>query len=202
MTSERYDPTGNAGALDVAVRDLVRVDSRNGRYVIDMPLITCGGNRVSVSVWPGDDGTSFVVTDDGTAWFEVDAAGLSPRIYGTLARERSGRYGAVYDGRTMLFIQVASDRLRSAITSMGNLIKEVVDETAERTSAEHGQRASQILQDRLGRYIRRRAGRPLGRDPWRLDRFLFGGCDGIRRIRHGNFRRIFGKWCLDRCRIY
>lgn len=140
---------GRAAAIREAVDQLVSAHDFNGRVVIDMPLVTFGGNSVRVAVWPQDEGRTFIVSDDGMAFFEIDAAAFSHRTFRAVAGERSKVYGAKFDGHSMLFIEVSTDRLRGAIVAMANLVKDVVDETAERAARERAETIKGEMRDRL-----------------------------------------------------
>lgn len=137
-----------ASSVDEAVARLVSSDVLNGRYRISMPVVTCTGSMVDVSVWPEPDG-GFMVSDDGSAYFEITSGAFSERIFGSVARARCAVYGALFDGGTMLFIRVAADRLRGAIIAMASLIKEVVDETITRSIKAKAERERDLLYDRL-----------------------------------------------------
>lgn len=76
-----------------------------------------------------------MVSDDGLAHHEISTAIASDRIFSHVANSKCRRYGAEFDGGTMLFMRVDKARLRGAVVAMATLIKEVVDETIEKSFA-------------------------------------------------------------------
>lgn len=126
---------GRSPAVDDLVRDLCSSETLNGRYLLQMPVVTAYGSAVSVSVWPEGGGDTFMVSDDGLAYHEITTAMGSERIFSRVAKSRCERYGAQFDGCSMLFIRVDKERLRGAVITMASLTKEVVDETIEKSFA-------------------------------------------------------------------
>lgn len=120
-----------AVVMEAVVR-LVSVDALNGRYRVGLPISLCTGSMVDVSVWAEPNGT-FMVSDDGAAYFEISSGAFNDRIFQTVARAHSEAAGAMFDGGTMLFMRVKADRLRGAIIAMGHLIQSVVNETISRS---------------------------------------------------------------------
>lgn len=112
-------------------------------------------NRVCGDFWHVDAGrTHFHDTNlhthiDGVAYLEISASAFSDRIFNSVAKDRCTRYGATFDGGTMLFIRVPAERLRAAIISMANLVKEVVDETILRATRAKAETARDFLFTRL-----------------------------------------------------
>lgn len=124
----------SAEAVNEVVRSLCSSRFLNGRHRITLPTVTAYGSLVNVSVYhEGDD--SFMVSDDGSAYHEISTACANDRTFSSVAKAHCLRYGATFDGGTMLFIRVSSSRLRGAIIAMGSLIKEVIDETIEKSFA-------------------------------------------------------------------
>lgn len=135
MTDGQAGPLG----LEGTIARLVQATEVNGRVVIQMPVTTQFGGGISVTLWPEGGGT-FMVSDDGMAYHEALTAAASERIFVRVARDACRRYGASFDGSSMLFIRVATDRLKGAIIAMASLVKEVVDETIERSYAAKSER--------------------------------------------------------------
>jgi hypothetical protein len=126
---------GRDGTIDELVRALCSAETLNGRYLVQMPVLTAFGSMVSVSIWPEGGGDTFMVTDDSLAHYEVTAATGNERIFSGVARSRCARYGASFDGCSMLFIRVEKQRLKGAVVAMASLIREVIDETLEKSFA-------------------------------------------------------------------
>ncbi len=131
--AQHNDTSGRSSALETAVSSLVSMSFSHGRFRVDMPVILPSGSSATVTIWPEGGGETFMVTDDGAALFEVTSGAFSEAIFGRIARERCARYGAMFDGATMLYLRVSADQLRGAIVTMANLMKEVVDETINRS---------------------------------------------------------------------
>lgn len=148
MVSSNIAPLNRFPAVDEAVARLVSCDVLNGRYRIGMPVAMGTGTLVDVSVWP-EPGGSFLVSDGGIAHLEITSSAYSERIFSKVARDRCARYGATFDGATMLFFRVPADRLRGAIISMASLAKEVVDETIMRATRIKVETARDALFERL-----------------------------------------------------
>ena len=147
----KVDGTGRYPALDQAVREMVSSSFVQGRYRINMPVILASGSMASVTVWPEGGSDTFMVTDDGAALFELMSGAFSEKLFARVAKERCQRYGATFDGGAMLYLRVSAGQLKGAIITMANLMKEVVDETIQRSIT---QKASQIdfeLWDKLER---------------------------------------------------
>jgi hypothetical protein len=142
---------GNFPALDKAVSSLVSASFIQGRYRIDMPVLMPSGSAATVTVWPEGGGETFLVTDDGSAHFEVVSGAFNEKIFLRVAKDRCERYGAGLDGASMLFVRVSAERLRGAIVSMANLMKEVVDETVQLSIAQKARPIDQELWDKLER---------------------------------------------------
>lgn len=138
----------SATVVDGAVARLVSADTLNGRYRISMPVVTCTGSMIDVSVWP-EPGDSFMVSDDGSAHFEVTSGAFSERTFQLVAKAHCASYGALFDGGTMLFMRVTAGQLRGAIISMASLVKEVVDETVARSIKAKAETALDRLYERL-----------------------------------------------------
>jgi len=128
-------------ALDEAVRSMVSASFLQGRFRVEMPLMMPSGSVTTVTIWPEGSGESFLVTDDGASLFEVTSGAFNEALFARVARERCERYGAIFDGGAMLYLRVSPGRLRGAIIAMANLMKEVVDETIQRSV---NQKARQI----------------------------------------------------------
>lgn len=139
---------GAASHVENAVSRLVVLDTLNGRYRISMPVVTCSGSRVDVSVWP-EPGGYFTVSDDGACLIETTVSDQSDRVFRSVAMALSARYGASLEASSLCIRHVSADRLRGAIVSMANLIKEVVDETVERMAKAKGK----ALKDELFRQL-------------------------------------------------
>lgn len=143
------DTIGRYPALDEAVRTMVSSSFVQGRFRIEMPVVMPSGSVATVTVWPEGAGETFMVTDDGAALFEVVSGAFNERLFVRVAKERCGRLGAQFDGHSMLYIRVASDRLRGAIIAMANLMKEVVDETIQRSINQKAPQIDHALWDKL-----------------------------------------------------
>lgn len=142
---------GRYPALDDAVRSMVTSSLVLGRYRIDMPLLMPSGSMTTVTVWPEGQGETFMVTDDGAALFEIESGAFAERIFQRVAKERCPKYGAVFDNAAMFFLRVTPDHLRGAIIAMANLMKEVVDETIQRSVAQKAKQIDEELWDKLNR---------------------------------------------------
>lgn len=119
-------------AVAEAVSGLTSFDALNGRYRINLPIIMPSGGLIDVSAYPEPNG-SFLVTDDGAAFFEVSGYGVTRRSFFTVAKDRAVRVGATFDGNAFLFVRVRADQLKAAIISIGNLSAEVAAEVVERS---------------------------------------------------------------------
>lgn len=137
-----------SAAVDDAVARLVSADLLNGRYRISMPIATSTGSMVDVSVWPEPSNT-FMVSDAGTAYFEITSGAFNERTFQAVAKMRCATYGAMFDGGTMLFMRVTAPQLRGAIIAMGSLVKEVVDETVAKSIKAKAETARDRLFERL-----------------------------------------------------
>lgn len=135
-------------AVNDVVRSLCTSKVMNGRHRITLPTVTAYGSLVNVSVYH-EGGDSFMVSDDGSAYHEITTACANERTFSSVARSHSARYGASFDGCSMIFIRVSGPRLRGAIISMGSLIKEVVDETIEKSFATKVDRARERFVKRV-----------------------------------------------------
>lgn len=107
------------------------------------------GSASTVTVWPEGGGDTFMVSDDGGSLFEVMAGAFSGSIFRRVAKERCERYGAVFDGGSMIYLRVSAGKLRGAIVAMANLMKEVVDETIERSINQKARQIDLELWDKL-----------------------------------------------------
>ena len=145
------DRTGRSDALDEALRRMVSSTFVQGRFRVAMPIIMAGGSAATVTVWPEGNGETFMVSDDGGALFEVMSGAFSETIFRRVAKERCDRYGASFDGGSMLYLRVSSGRLRGAIIAMANLMKEVVDVTIERSVNQKARQIDLELWDKLDR---------------------------------------------------
>ena len=144
-------PRGARGALDRAVAEIVSVTDFNGRWRVQMPVHTRYGGGIDVSVWQEGDGTTFMVSDDGVAYGEVLTANASMRTFATVAKRSCDRVGASFDGASMLFIRVGAERLSGAIVAIANLVKEVVDETLEKSFAEKTRAMAEVFHEKVER---------------------------------------------------
>jgi hypothetical protein len=138
-------------ALDEAVRSMVSCRVVQGRFRVELPVILASGGAATVAVWPEGGGETFLVSDDGGALFEVMAGAYSETVFRRVAKERCDRYGANFDGGSMLYLRVSEGRLRGAIVAMANLMKEVVDETVLRSIEQTAQPIDLELWDKLDR---------------------------------------------------
>ncbi len=145
------DTLARYSALDEAVRSMVSSTFVQGRFRVELPVVMASGSAATVTVWPEGTGDTFMVTDDGASLFEVMSGAFSERLFGRVAKERCERYGATFDGGTMLYLRVSSDRLRGAIVAMANLMKEVVDETIHRSINQKARQIDLELWDKLER---------------------------------------------------
>jgi hypothetical protein len=145
------DNAGRFPALDEAVRSMVSTSFVHGRFRIEMPVVMASGSASIVTVWPEGIGDTFLVSDDGSALFEVMSGAFNESIFPKVAREKCERYGAKFDGGTMIYLRVSSGKLRGAIVTMANLIKEVVDETILRSIIQNSNRIDEELWDKLDR---------------------------------------------------
>lgn len=90
-----------------------------------------------------------MVSDDGAAFMEVLSGAFSETVFRRLAREKCERYGAAFDGGTMLYLRVSKDKLRGAIVAMANLMREVVDDTIHRSVDSRAHQIDQELWHKL-----------------------------------------------------
>lgn len=127
------DRSGRYPALDEAVRSMVSSTYVQGRFRVEMPVVMAGGSAATVTVWPEGNGETFMVSDDGGSLFEVMSGAFNEAIFRRVATEWCERYGATFDGGSMIYLRVSAGRLRGAIIAMANLMKEVVDVTIERS---------------------------------------------------------------------
>jgi hypothetical protein len=137
-------------ALDEAVRSMVTYKTVLGRFCVTMPVVLASGSYASVVVWPEGGGDTFMVTDDGAALFEITAGAFSENSFKKVATEKSKHHGATFDGAAMLYIRVSAAKLKVAIITMANLVKEVVDETIERSIGAKASEMDQMLWQKLG----------------------------------------------------
>ena len=116
-----------------------------------MPVVLPSGSCAAVTVWPEGGTETYLVTDDGASLFEVTSGAYSEHLFTRVARERSVRYGAGFNGSSMFYLRVTSDRLRGAIIAMANLMKEVVEETIHRSIDQKARQIDLELWDKLER---------------------------------------------------
>ena len=140
---------GRSAALDEAVRSLVSMTFVHGRFRVEMPVVLATGSAVTVVVWPEGSSETFLVSDDGAALFEVMAGAFNEATFRRVAKEKCDQYGAHFDGGSMIYLRVSQGKLRGAIVAMGNLIKEVVDETIERSVSQKAREIDFELWDKL-----------------------------------------------------
>jgi hypothetical protein len=145
------DKLGRSAALDQAVGSMVSASFVQGRFRVEMPVVLASGTAATVSVWQEGSGDTFMVSDDGSALFEIMAGAFSEPIFRRVAKEKSERYGAIFDGGSMLYLRVSGGRLRGAIIAMANLMKEVVDQTIERSINQKAPQIDLELWDKLDR---------------------------------------------------
>lgn len=143
-----------------SVGSLVSVDTLNGRYRVSLPIVMPSGGLVDVSIYR-EPGSTFMVSDDGTAFFEVAGYGVSKRSFTAVARERADRVGATFDGEALLFIRVGPEQLRAAIISIGNLSAEVASAVVERSVRSNAESARDQLFGRVEDAFR---GKPITHD--------------------------------------
>lgn len=143
------DPAGRFPALDEAVRSMVSSSFVQGRFRVDMPLVMPSGSVTTVTVWPEGAGDTFMVTDDGAALFEILSGAFNETTFARVASKNCARYGARFDGGSMLYLRVSSARLRGAIIAMANLMKEVVDETVHHSITQKARQIDLELWDKL-----------------------------------------------------
>jgi hypothetical protein len=143
--------TRRSDALEEALRTMVSSKFVQGRFRVEMPVVMAGGSAATVTVWPEGNGETFMVSDDGAALFEVMSGAFSETIFRRVAKEWCDRYGASFDGGSMLYLRVSRERLRGAIIAMANLMKEVVDVTIERSVDQKARQIDVELWDRLDR---------------------------------------------------
>lgn len=120
-----------------------------GRFRVEMPVLMASGSAAAVTVWQEGNGETFMVSDDGASLFEVMAGAFSETLFRRVARERCERYGAFFDGGSMIYVRVSAEKLRGAIVSMANLMKEVVDVTIERSISQKAPQIDLELWDKL-----------------------------------------------------
>lgn len=145
------DKAGRPSTLDEAVRSMVSSTFVQGRFRVEMPIVMASGSAATVTVWPEGGGDTFMVSDDGGSLFEVMSGAFSETIFRRVAKERSERYGANFDGGTMIYLRVSTGKLRGAIVAMANLMKEVVDETIHRSTDQKTRQIDLELWDKLER---------------------------------------------------
>ncbi len=151
VLEQHSDAGGRSATLETAIRSLVSLSYVHGRFRVDMPVVLPSGSSATVTICPEGGGETFMVTDDGAALFEVTSGAFSEPIFSRVARERCARYGAKFDGGTMLYLRVHADQLRGAIVTMANLMKEVVDETVNRSLHQNMRQIDLELWDKLER---------------------------------------------------
>jgi hypothetical protein len=145
------DKSGRFPALDEAVRSMVSTSFVQGRFRIEMPVVMAGGSASTVTVWPEGNGDTYMVSDDGAVLFEIMSGAFSESIFRRVAYDKCARYGANFDGGSMIYLRVSSGKLRGAIVAMANLMKEVVDETILRSISQNSHRIDEELWDKLDR---------------------------------------------------
>jgi hypothetical protein len=144
------DNAHRSAALDEAVCSMVTYKAVLGRFCVTMPVVLASGSYANVVVWQEGAGDSFMVTDDGAALFEVTAGAFSETSFKKVAAEKCAHHGAVFDGTAMLYIKVSAARLKVAIITMANLVKEVVDETVARSIGAKANEMDHLLWEKLG----------------------------------------------------
>lgn len=139
-------PGSHGAALNAVVHELCTMDILNGRYVIQMPVVTAFGSLISVSVWPEGNGDTFLVSDDGLAYHEANVAAASDRTFTSVASNKAKQAGAQFDGCSLLFMRVNKNRLKGSIIAMAELTKQVIDETIEKSfAAKHDQARERFI---------------------------------------------------------
>jgi hypothetical protein len=122
-----------------------------GRFRVEMPVVMPSGSVATVTDWPEGNEETFMVTDDGASLSEIMSGAFSERTFASVAKEKCERYGATFDGGAMLYHRVSAGRLRGAIVTMANLMKEVVDETIHRSINQKARQIDLELWDKLER---------------------------------------------------
>ncbi|MEQ3625949.1 MAG: hypothetical protein ABNH26_08580 [Celeribacter sp.] len=113
--------------------DLTGCHSTDQGWVVDMPLITLGGNAVRITVLPAGDG--FTVTDDGRALADAEGAGVCATDFRLAASAKAATYGVTIDEGALVFPMVRPDQVRGAVITLANAIKEILDKLADSVAA-------------------------------------------------------------------
>jgi hypothetical protein len=145
-TSARLDQDD---VIDALVRGLCGYEVLNGRYLVQLPVVTAFGSTVSVSIYPEGGGDTFMVSDAGLAYHEVSSAMADHSTFVRVATARCRRFGAAFDGATMLIIRVSKDRLRGAVVGMADLVRQVIDETLEKSFAKQIDQSLEVFSRRV-----------------------------------------------------
>ncbi|WP_417245980.1 hypothetical protein [Celeribacter sp.] len=136
-------------ALREAIGDLVQVDNLNRRYRVSLPIMMPSGGLLDISVYP-EPGATFLVSDDGAAFFEVSGYGITRRSFSITARNKADRVGAEFDGNEFLFMRITLDHLKAAIIAIGNLSVEVAREVVEKHMRAKSSTAKETLIRKVG----------------------------------------------------
>jgi hypothetical protein len=135
-------------AADKAIAELVTRRVVNGRVIIAMPVAACTGSLVSVSISEVSGG-EFMVSDDGCAFREISDNLYSTRTFANTARKSAERYGARFDGYSMLLLKVGASGLKMAIIAMASLAKEVIDITVAKDSVAKASTERDMMRERI-----------------------------------------------------
>lgn len=137
-------------AVIASVGSLVSVDNLNGRYRVSLPILMPSGSLIDISV-QREGGDTFLVSDDGAAFFDVAGYGVTRAAFTRLASEKADRAGAIFDGDAFFFLRVSHAQLRVAIIAIANLSADVAATVAERSMRGRHDNAREVLFERIGR---------------------------------------------------
>jgi len=136
-------------SADRAIASLVSARAVGSRVVITMPVASCTGSLVSVSLSERPSGM-FLISDDGCAFREVSDNLYSTKSFAAHAKKAATKYGATFDGYSMLFVEVDAARLKISIIAMATLAKEVIDATVAADSTEKADKQRDQMRERIG----------------------------------------------------
>lgn len=123
----RQGPASFHRMPDGVARSPCRVDHRDGRGVVDTPLLYPDGSSVAIQV--EDTPGGYRISDAGTASDQARALGVDD-AFRAQAIAIADAAGVVFEDGAFVVIAAAPDRVFGAVVAVANCAKEAVDRAA------------------------------------------------------------------------
>lgn len=111
-----------------ALNDLVGLRREGNNSFVSLPLLYPSGSSVVVRIF--DEGRTFLVTDMGLGWDEVEMMGATHQMYLGIARKIADASGVVFDNHSFFVLQVTKNQLSGAIAAVANCSLEAAIQSA------------------------------------------------------------------------